>query len=276
MKRKTVKKRHGVFLSVLLLLFLLIRWALYDGLTLREYAIESPLVTGDHTYAVLTDLHSTYYGEKQEILLSMLEKIAPEGIFLVGDIADDKEERQFGGTAVLLEQIADQYPCYYVTGNHERWLDYTADVAELFRSYGVTVLRGDSVDLGSGIRLHGLDDPLFYESREAFTEEVRALPTSAEQFDILLSHRPEYAEEYVEAGLDLTLSGHSHGGQIRIPLILNGLYAPNQGWLPAYAGGRYDFGERSVIVSRGMMIDELPRVFNPPELVVIRLTENEK
>jgi len=275
-KRKTVKKRLGVFLSVLLLLFLLIRWALYDGLTLREYAIESPLVTGDHTYAVLTDLHSTYYGEKQEILLSMLEKIAPEAIFLVGDIADDKEERQFGGTAVLLEQIADRYPCYYVTGNHERWLDYTADVAELFCSYGVTVLRGDSVDLGSGIRLHGLDDPLFYESRLAFTEAVRSLPTSAEQFDILLSHRPEYAEEYAEAGLDLTLCGHAHGGQIRIPLILNGLYAPNQGWLPAYAGGRYDFGERSVIVSRGMMIDELPRVFNPPELVVIRLTENEK
>ncbi len=272
MKQKAMKKRLGTFLLALLLLFLLIRWALYDGLTLREYTLESPLVTGKHTYAVLTDLHSTYYGEGQEILLSKLEKIGPEAVFLVGDIADDKEERQFGGTAALLEQIATRYSCYYVTGNHERWLDYTRDVAELFRSYGVTVLREDSVDLGNGIRLHGLDDPLFYEDRGAFTEALGSLPTTAEQFDLLLSHRPEYAEEYAKAGFDLTLSGHAHGGQIRIPVLLNGLYAPNQGWLPAYAGGRYDLEGGTLIVSRGLMIDALPRVFNPPEILAVTIS----
>ena len=75
-----------------------------------------------------------------------------------------------------------------------------------------------------------------------------------------------------DSGFDLAISGHAHGGQIRIPLILNGLYAPNQGWFPAYAGGRYRLNESTVlIVSRGLCRNELPRVFNRPELVMVEI-----
>ena len=78
---------------------------------------------------------------------------------------------------------------------------------------------------------------------------------------------------YGEYGFDLTLCGHAHGGQVRIPLLLNGLYAPHQGWFPKYAGGNYSFDNGShVIVSRGLMIDNLPRVFDPPELVIVNIT----
>lgn len=270
--KKTFKKKRGCgclfFFAVLLLL---VRAALNDNLTVREYTIESELVTGTHTYVVLTDLHSTFYGENQEYLAAEIMKYAPEAVFLVGDIADDKEDRQFSGTAVLLEHIADDYPCYYVTGNHECWLEYTDDIHGMFEEYGVTVLRGSSVDLGDGIVLHGVDDPLFYGGREEFLGQLEALPLSDEKFDILLSHRPEYAETYADCGFDLALSGHAHGGQVRIPLFMNGLYAPNQGWFPEYAGGRYDFADKTVIVSRGLMLDDLPRVFNPPEVAVIEV-----
>ena len=121
------------------------------------------------------------------------------------------------------------------------------------------------------LRIHGVDDPLFYESAEAFIGAVSSLAVSEDCVDILLSHRPEYAELYALCGFDLAISGHAHGGQVRFPLFLNGLYAPNQGWFPQYAGGVYTIGDTHMIVSRGLMIDDLPRVFNPPELVIVTI-----
>ena len=89
-------------------------------------------------------------------------------------------------------------------------------------------------------------------------------------YRILLAHRPERFRTYQRFGFDLVLSGHSHGGQVRIPFILNGLYAPDQGWFPKYAGGVYRHGNMTHVVSRGLSYNEkLPRIFNPPEVVVI-------
>ena len=70
---------------------------------------------------------------------------------------------------------------------------------------------------------------------------------------------------------DLVLCGHAHGGQVRIPGLVNGLYAPGQGIFPKYAGGAYKLDKGSMIVSRGLAKSNLPRVFNRPELVVITL-----
>jgi predicted MPP superfamily phosphohydrolase len=86
----------------------------------------------------------------------------------------------------------------------------------------------------------------------------------------LLAHRPEKIAYYRNFSFDLILSGHTHGGQVRIPLILNGLYAPNQGFFPKYGGGLYKHEKLVHIISRGLSINpKLPRIFNPPELVVI-------
>ena len=78
---------------------------------------------------------------------------------------------------------------------------------------------------------------------------------------------------YASLGFDLTLCGHAHGGQVRLPGIVNGLYAPHQGFFPEFAGGEYEIDGRRIIVSRGLMIDELPRIFNPPELLVVKVTD---
>lgn len=93
------------------------------------------------------------------------------------------------------------------------------------------------------------------------------------QFNLLLAHRPENAEKYFEYDFDAVLSGHSHGGQFRIPFIMNGFYAPNQGFLPELAGGMYDFGGRKLVVSRGLAREStrIPRIFNRPELVLVNL-----
>ena len=95
-----------------------------------------------------------------------------------------------------------------------------------------------------------------------------------ETFSVLLAHRPERIEAYLESPFDLVVSGHAHGGQWRIPGILNGFIAPNQGLFPQYAGGQYDFEDAALIVSRGLAREStrIPRIFNRPEVVVIDLT----
>lgn len=276
---KKVQYRILKFLLTSAFLFLFLRIALYDGLVVRQYEVRSSLLSDSHTYVLLTDLHATCYGRNQQTLLSMIERYSPEAVFLSGDMADDK--RDFAGTAVLLKALCSRFPSYYVTGNHERWVEYTDDIKGLMRSYGVTVLdeTADPVFIGGGeIRLFGLNDPLFYENTFKYLSCLESLDESEETFDLLLAHRPEFFEQYVAAGFDLTLCGHAHGGQVRIPFFLNGLYAPNQGYFPEYAGGWYGTAEHGgMIVSRGLMKDELPRIFNPPEVCVVRiLPEKEK
>lgn len=262
------KKKHG-FLRFCLIcagLFLLVRLALYDGMVVRTYVVESDAVGRDHRFVLITDLHSTVYGNEQDALADAILKQKPEAVFLCGDIADDV--RGFDGTAMLLERLSG-LPMYYVAGNHERWVDWTDDLAALFEGYGVSVLHDRQIELGDGIRLYGVADPLFYEDTLTYMSALTTYPTDGETFDILLAHRPEFAETYMQAGFELALSGHAHGGQVRIPLLMNGLYAPNQGWFPKHAGGLYEFDEGTLIVSRGLMLDDLPRIFNPPEIVVI-------
>lgn len=274
MTRKNLKKGGGFlrFCLILLALFLLVRLALYDGIVVRRYTVETDAVSCHHKYVLITDLHSTVYGEEQGGLVKKILAEKPEAVFLVGDIADDK--RGFDGTALLLEQLKSaepDLPLYYVTGNHERWVEWTEDVNLFFEQYGAVILSDEQADLGDGIRLSGVADPLFYEDTLTYMNALSQFETDGEAFDILLAHRPEFARTYQQAGFELTLSGHAHGGQVRIPVLLNGLYAPNQGWLPKYAGGIYDLDGGHMIVSRGLMIDDLPRIFNPPEIAVVEI-----
>ena len=91
-------------------------------------------------------------------------------------------------------------------------------------------------------------------------------------FTLLMAHRPELIDKYAAAGFDLVVSGHAHGGQVRIPGLVNGLCAPNQGWFPKYAGGEYHLRSTTMIVSRGLSTQKqwyVPRVFNRPELLIV-------
>ncbi len=94
---------------------------------------------------------------------------------------------------------------------------------------------------------------------------------------MLLVHRPENYADYRKYAFDLVLCGHAHGGQWRIPGILNGLYAPSQGLFPKYAGGYYNEESVPMIVSRGLAREStiVPRFYNPPELVIVDLVGKE-
>lgn len=226
----------------------------------------------------LSDLHSCYYGDGQAALIAAIDAQAPDLIVMTGDIADD--DMPHNGTHDLLASIGSRYPCYYVTGNHEFMGGEAAEIKDVFRSYGVTVLAGDRIPVAvreDTVYLCGVDDP--YGGAAIFRDQLHAALSNLPQdtYTILLTHRPERAEEYAAFGPDLILAGHAHGGQWRIPGLMNGLLAPNQGLLPQYAGGLYQVEDSQMIVSRGLAREstKVPRIFNRPELVVIDLLPEE-
>lgn len=199
-----------------------------------SYGVRSPEVAGPVRLAVASDLYSCRYGDGQRTLLDAVGAQAPDVVLLTGDIVDDKLAEDNAWTAVTA--LANGYPCFYVTGNHEWWSGEAERICEQMADLGITVLRGTSADLTVGestITLCGIDDP--DSGRKQLEKTGKA--ASADDFTVLLAHRPERFSEYLEQPFDLIVSGHAHGGQWRIPGILNGLCAPNQGLFPKYAGG---------------------------------------
>ena len=270
-----------LLLTVLILLFL---YAFSESLRVVYYTVETEKITAPVRILLLTDLHSCYYGEEQKDLLEAIRQTEPDILCLGGDIFDDETPHQ--GTIDLMDGIADQYPCFYVTGNHEHWSEEVTVLNALMVSYGVTVLAGDTVlhtANGQTISIGGVDDPTGFPDTEGWDPDVRdtwygqfslteEAAGNSPYFTLLLSHRPEKTDAYTGSSFDLVLAGHAHGGQVRIPFLLNGLFAPNQGWFPAYAGGTYMLEDTTMIVSRGLCKNDLPRFFNRPELVVVDLT----
>ena len=271
--------RRGVIGAVAITLIV---WALYAGLTVRRYEIKSSKVMGGVSVriALVADLHSHVYGEGQQILIDRIVAQKPDLIALAGDIVDDGQPQD--GARMFLEKAANIAPTYYVSGNHEYWSGQCDTIKEMIAGYGIVVLENEQVDVSvKGVRLClcGIDDPEVLEYTN--DPQIMAMESPDElltRFDdlgsdtvnVLLAHRPERVDAYRQYDFDVVLSGHAHGGQVRIPLILNGLFAPDQGFFPEYAGGVYENGGQTMIVSRGLSINpRVPRVFNPPEIVMV-------
>ena len=223
--------------------------------------------------AQVADLHCAEYDEGNQKLLSMLKEAQPDIIVFTGDTFDERHPDK-APTLAFLRACMEIAPCYFVTGNHECAMNrqsYFALEAQI-REIGVDVMHAEKVTLTRGdasITLVGVDDEN-YEGVLHSPEQLREL-AGTDGFTILLSHRPEYFWRYAESGIDLTLSGHAHGGQFRLPLI-GGLYAPGQGAFPAYDSGVYTYQNANMVVSRGIGQSSFPLRFNNrPELVIITL-----
>ena len=260
--------------------------AVWEGITVRRYTEISEKVAAPIRIVLLADLHSSIYGSGQKKLLQVIDRQHPDLLLLAGDIVDDKAPGY--GAWRLLKNIGARYRCYYVSGNHEYRSGRMAQIKENLRQHGITVLEGSSQQIlirGQKICVAGVDDPSgFRIDRTASSGSNRSgwikqladcgLGIRPEVYTVLCSHHPECVADYQQYPFDLITCGHAHGGQVRIPGICNGLYAPHQGFFPKYAGGRYQIGHTSLIVSRGLCKNRCPRVFNPPEVVTIDILPN--
>lgn len=230
----------------------------------------------------VSDVHNEARGEGNAALLRALREAAPDLICITGDFLDSRRT-DLDFALELAGQLAEIAPAVYVTGNHEARLKDLSALEAGLAARGVRALRDGWTPLARGgeeIALLGLDDPGF-AAGEGWTlseglDQTQArlsalLAQAGDRFSLVLSHRPELLPAYADAGADLVLSGHAHGGQVRLPGI-GGLFAPGQGILPRLTSGVYARGETRLVVSRGLGNSSFPlRVFNPPEIVTVTL-----
>ena len=282
MNMKKSKKWKCLSLLVAIIIFIIwIAWG-NTALELNEYQIKSNKIPDSfHGFRIaqVSDLHNTEIGTENVNLLEMLKNAKPDIIVITGDTIDSYHT-DVAVSLEFVEKAVEIAPCYYVTGNHESRLskEVYLDFEEKMKAYGVQVLHDESVLIereGECIALAGLDDPSFvskhhgirYSNLSNYIKELFV----GENFQILLSHRPELFATYVEAEVDLVFSGHAHGGQFRLPFI-GGLIAPHQGLFPKYDTGLFEEDGTHMLVSRGIGNSIFPfRFNNRPEVIIVEL-----
>ena len=280
MKRKK-KWILPVTAVILILLTVWIMWA-NTALEVNEYEIMSdkiPEAFSGFRIAQVSDLHNKDFGEGYGQLLTLLSQINPDIIVVTGDLIDSRHTDieialDFARQAVKLA------PVYYVSGNHEARVREYEDLKMGLAEAGVVILENQKTRItqeGESITLMGIDDPsfqedyLFGDSESVARQAIKDLQNESDGYTILLSHRPELFDLYVDTGMDLVFSGHAHGGQFRLPFI-GGIVAPNQGFFPKYDAGLFSEGSTNMIVSRGVGNSIIPiRFNNRPEIVLVTL-----
>lgn len=284
MKHQKHRKRRHPLRGLLLLLLaaagaaLFLRWSNTSLQVARFDPSFSALPAGFDgcRIAVLGDLHSTYFGENNEDLLAALEAENAEYIFLVGDLLDsirEVPEDYAEKTAAALSAVA---PTYYVTGNHE-WA--ACDVRELKKTLennGVSVLTNQHLTLergGDTIVLAGIDDPNgFADQKSPETVAAEVYADCGDPFWVLLAHRNiRFETQYSLLGADLVVSGHGHGGLIRLPFT-DGLISTEHTIFPSYTAGLYEKNGSALFVTRGLgNSGSTFRLFNRPEVAILTL-----
>lgn len=285
-----VKKRKSIIVLtvIAILLAILIIWIIWGNTALELNVFQTtsddlPISFDGFRIAQVSDLHNAEMGKDNEKLISMLKDAAPNIIVITGDMIDSRNTK-IDIALSFAEQAVKIAPCYYVTGNHEARIDEYRDFKEGLLELGVVVLEDACIEIelsGETITLIGVDDPsfktdyLFGDDETVIKSKLNELTSEDDGYTILLSHRPELFDVYVESGVDLVFSGHAHGGQFRLPFI-GGVAAPNQGLFPKYDAGIYTEGNTNMVVSRGIGSSIIPfRVNNRPEVILVELHSND-
>lgn len=289
LKKTLIRSAETLAALLVLLLFAAVVSAFVCSRHIKVTRYDVPLdgITNPARIVVVADVHGKVYGEDNEPLYARVRAQKPDAIALLGDLVPSHlAETDSAYVAELTRRMQEIAQVYFAMGNHEN--RYTAkfgdDWIDDIAATGAIVLDEDWMDLdlcGSTIRLGGTmgQGYLFGRTPEQFAASPEFAVLSAMENSphpaILLSHMPDtvaFSDGKRRWHIDLVLSGHTHGGVIRVPGV-GGLYAPMQGWWP-----RYDYGDmmlndqmRMIITSGLSGHDRVPRIFNLPEICVVDL-----
>lgn len=269
------KISHKKILILILIIIILIPFCLYQNkhLVITTYTYESEKLGADldgYRIVQISDLHNAEFGKENKKLLEIIRSCSPDIIVITGDLVDSNHTNVERAVAFVKEAVKIA-PVYYVTGNHEYWLDPSENeqMMQGILAAGAYDLDDEAVRIEKGdssFMLAGLDDQhLSDETLKSLLQEQK------NELSIVLAHEPQYLQNYANTGADLVLTGHAHGGQIRLPFV-GGIVAPDQGFLPEYTSGQYNSADTEMIVSRGLGNSIIPvRLFNYPEVVCVEL-----
>ena len=283
----------GIIIGILVAAVLLVFAEMYRELhTFRvtRYRVASPKLAEKKTWVFLSDLHNQVYGADNCKLIDAVKQESPDLILIGGDMLVGKNGHSYEPALACVRELVKIAPVYYANGNHEERMKLKPQKYDqsysLYREkllkLGVHLLENESAVLydDSKVRLTGLEIPL-----ECYTHlKRREMPGGAikerigerdpEAFQVLLAHNPSYMKEYLAWGADLILSGHLHGGMVRIPGI-GGVIGPDFVLFPKYSGEMRRVGGQTVIVSKGLGTHTIHiRLFNPAEIVVMSLNNS--
>lgn len=284
-------------LLILLIIMIIIILSYYiykesTGFHVVKYNISSKKIKNDSvTIVFLSDLHNNQYGEGNSALIETIDDIHPDYVMIGGDmITSCMEKWKDPGTVVkFVKELALKYPVYYGMGNHEERLRRVPDkfpdnayndLNECLRDASCPILDNEKITIGdSGIELYGLNlDHAYFRKviTRHFPEDYlsgKLGNVNEDKYNILLAHNPEHFKGYAKWGADLVLSGHVHGGIVRLP-VLGGVISPAFKLFPKYDGGIFREGNAVMVLSRGLGSHTIPiRINNKAELVVINITK---
>ena len=272
------------------------------GLYTKKYQIYSPklpLSFDGFKFIFISDLHGKIYGKENTTLIQLINKANPDCILIGGDmiVGGENPKYEFGYSPIsaksvdisvdLISKLSKKYTIIHALGNHEEklhselWRKYT----EALKEFNVKLIDNDVYRLINDdeeqIDIYGLSlGREFYPKFKRKELDVRNITdkigTKGENYSILMAHSPVYFSAYSKWGADLTLSGHLHGGIMRLPFV-GGVIGPDFFIFPKYSGGLYKENNRNMIVSCGAGMHTVNlRIFNPPELTLVELRFGEK
>lgn len=275
----------------LIILFLIGVWITdMHRFVVVPYFLTSDKINKKIKMVVISDLHNKVFGENNKKLIDAILKQAPDLIIIAGDMFTSNGEPDFSTSIALLKEIRSEIgqktKFYYANGNHEQKVKrVTQTYGNLFEQYKqklqnekIVFLENENKYLSEyNINICGLEiEKKYFRRMKKVTMETSYIRNlvgepKPEQFQILLAHNPEYFETYADWGAELTLSGHIHGGVMKLP-FLGGVISPSFQLFPKYDGGLFEKEGKKMVLSRGLGTHTLPvRIFNPGELVVIEL-----
>lgn len=287
MNKKNIRANRKKYIKSAIVLLIVIALLLFCNfqnkhLETTHYTYEAEQLGVDldgYRIVQISDLHNAKFGKNNQRLVDRIRECEPDMIVLTGDLVDSNHTN-VDRAVQFVDEIVKICPVYYVTGNHEYWLD-TSEYENLMdglASAGVIILDDQVVEISRGdakFRLVGLDDKSLADGTLGTllnnAQNVAHEDSEKKEFTVVLAHEPQYLARYASTGVDLVLSGHAHGGQFRLPFV-GGIVAPDQGFLPEYTAGEYYMNGTEMIVSRGLGNSVIPvRLFNYPEIVCVEL-----
>ena len=269
MKKKLLK----IFIGGVIALSVFLYWQ--DNsivVTDYKYANEKvPYEFNGFKIVQVSDLQNKMFYKNQSSLINKVKNANGDIIVITGDLIDSNRTN-IQNAYVFIDEAVKIAPVYYVSGNHEKHSGKYDELIEGLSERGVHILENTYEYIeqnDSKIAIMGIKDIRKNYNFDSILEDM--CNENSDYFKILLSHRPEIYEIYDEKGVDLSFTGHAHGGQIRLPFT-DGLFAPNQGILPKYTSGIRYFDNSAMVISRGLGNSVFPfRVFNRPEITVTTL-----
>lgn len=260
-------RKRWIVLALVALFIAYCGWGYARSLKLESTWIQVSIPSNDgHAgfvrVAQVSDLHRAVYGEDNAELVALVASKSPNLIVATGDMIDVKTEG-IADCLALFERLRAIAPVAFSLGNHEIERADVRELTDALEALDVRVVHDSAAVFYVGNQRLTVGG-VYYE------QMIPRLLDAEPSLDILLCHFPQYVDAYAESGIPLTFSGHTHGGQFRIPLFDIPLYAPNQGFFPKYTAGLYDMNGDYLIVSRGLGNSSFPfRIHNPPEVVIV-------